>query len=61
MTAYTAGSAYANHADDAGRLDVGALADVALLDRDVFAGEAAGIAEASVAATWVGGEPVFAR
>ena len=61
MTAYTAGSAYANHADDAGRLDVGALADVALLDRDIFAGEAAGIAEASVAATWVGGEPVFAR
>lgn len=61
MTAYTAGSAYANHADDAGRLEVGAVADVALLDRDVFAGEAAAIAEASVVATWVGAEQVFAR
>lgn len=61
MTAYTAGSAYANHVDDAGRLEVGALADVALLDRDVFAGESAAIAEASVMATWVGAEQVFAR
>jgi hypothetical protein len=60
LTAYTGGSAYANHADDAGRLEVGALADVVLLDRDVFAGEAAAIAEASVLATWVGGEEVFA-
>ena len=60
MTAYTGGSAYANHADDAGRLEVGALADVVLLDRDVFAGEAAAIAETSVLATWVGGEEVFA-
>jgi hypothetical protein len=61
LTAYTAGSAYANHADDAGRLEVGALADAVLLDRDVFAGEAAAIAEASVVATWVGGAAVFVR
>jgi hypothetical protein len=61
MTAYTAGSAYANHADDAGRLEVGSVADVALLDRDIFAGEPAAIAEASVLATWVGAEQVFDR
>jgi predicted amidohydrolase YtcJ len=34
---------------------------VALLDRDIFAGEPAAIAEASVLATWVGAEQVFDR
>ncbi len=61
MTAYTAGSAYANHADDTGRLDVDAMADVAVLDRDVFAGDPHEIGDANVVATWVGGEQVFAR
>ena len=39
MRAYTEGSAYVNHLDDAtGRLGVGLLADLAVLDRDPFAG-----------------------
>ena len=59
LAAYTAGSAYANHADDAGRLEVGALADVVLLDTDVFAGPIEAIAAASVVATWVGGDVVY--
>lgn len=61
LAAYPAGSAYANHADDTGRLGVGALADVAVLDGDVFAGDSGVIADAAVMATWVGGEQVFAR
>lgn len=61
LSAYTAGSAYANHADDAGRLEVGALADVVVLDRDVFAAGPEEIAEATVVGTWVGGEQVYAR
>lgn len=49
------------HADDTGRLEVGALADVVVLDRDVLAGDPREIAEASVVGTWVGGEQVFSR
>src|SRR5690606_36861152 len=37
LTAYTAGSAYVNHLDDTGEVRVGALADLAVLDRDRFA------------------------
>ncbi|NNG37690.1 amidohydrolase [Flexivirga sp. ID2601S] len=35
ITAFTAGSAYVNHDDDAGRIAVGARADLALLDHDI--------------------------
>ncbi|WP_088315232.1 amidohydrolase [Kineosporia sp. R_H_3] len=37
VDAFTAGSAYVNHDDDAGRVEVGARADLAVLDTDVFA------------------------
>jgi predicted amidohydrolase YtcJ len=58
--AYTIGSAYVNHLDDVtGSVVAGMFADLIVLDRDPFAGEAAEIATTSVLATYVQGEPVF--
>jgi len=37
VEAFTAGSAYVAHDDDAGRVEVGARADLAVLDTDIFA------------------------
>ena len=59
MAAYTAGSAYVNHLDDCGAIAPGYLADLVVLDRDPFAGPPEEIALATVAATYVGGEPVY--
>jgi predicted amidohydrolase YtcJ len=60
LTAYTAGSAYVNHLDDVtGRLEVGMLADLAVLDRDPFAGPADEIGATRVVATYVEGRSVF--
>ncbi|AKJ09064.1 amidohydrolase [Streptomyces incarnatus] len=59
LTAYTAGSAYVNHLDGTGRVAVGALADLVVLDRDPFAGPPEAIAETGVALTYVGGERVY--
>ncbi|MFJ4781783.1 amidohydrolase [Streptomyces sp. NPDC088794] len=60
LTAYTAGSAYANHLDDTGQVRVGALADLVVLDRDPFDGPTEAIAETRVAGTYVGGARVYA-
>ena len=60
LTAYTAGSAYVNHLDDTGRVRVGALADLVVLDRDPFAAAPEGIADTRVALTYVGGARVYA-
>ncbi|MFD4872981.1 amidohydrolase [Streptomyces sp. NPDC058420] len=60
VTAYTAGSAYANHLDDTGRITAGALADLVVLDRDPFAAPAESIGETQVALTYVGGKEVYA-
>ena len=60
ITAYTAGSAYANHLDDTGRITAGALADLVVLDRDPFAAPLEEIAETQVALTYVGGTGVYA-
>jgi predicted amidohydrolase YtcJ len=60
LRAYTAGSAYVNHLDDeTGRLEAGLLADLAVLDRDPFAGPADEIASTRVVATYVEGKSVF--
>ncbi|MFI0806171.1 amidohydrolase [Streptomyces echinatus] len=59
LTAYTAGSAYVNHLDDSGRVAVGALADLVVLDRDPFADGPEAIAGTAVALTYVGGECVY--
>ncbi|MEU0430764.1 amidohydrolase [Streptomyces sp. NPDC006290] len=60
LTAYTAGTAYANHLDDTGSVRVGAIADLVVLDRDPFAGPPEAIKETGVALTYVGGERVYA-
>lgn len=59
MAAYTSGSAYLNGADDTGRIAVGVLADLAVLDRDPFAGPVEQIASARVVATYVEGREVY--
>src|SRR6478735_4034565 len=59
FAAYTSGSAWVNHRDDAGVLAPGAVADLVVLDRDPFAGEVAEIGAAGVVSTWVDGVPVF--
>ncbi len=60
MTAYTAGGAYVNHHDDVtGRLDVGHLADITVLDRDPFTAPMEEIADTRVVATYIEGEAVY--
>jgi predicted amidohydrolase YtcJ len=54
FAAYTSGSAWANHRDDAGVLAPGAVADLVVLDRDPFSEP-----DARVASTWIDGSPVY--
>jgi len=62
LAAFTIGSAYVNHLDgETGSLEVGKLADLALLDRNLRDLDAAPIGEASVQATWVEGLEVYAK
>jgi hypothetical protein len=58
LTAFTAGSACANHLDDTGSLMVGKLADIAILDRDLFDPGAGPIGDARVVATFIEGKAV---
>ncbi|MDT3395753.1 amidohydrolase [Streptomyces sp. B1866] len=58
LAAYTAGSAYVNHLDDAGSLRPGHRADLVVLDRDPFDGPADAIADTRVALTYVDGHRV---
>jgi len=60
LAAYTAGSAYVNHLDETGAIEVGRLADLVVLDRDPFDGPPDEIASAAVDLTYVGGERVYA-
>ena len=60
LEAFTLGSAYVNHLDEAtGSLAVGKRADLALLDRDPFAPDGGPIGDARVVATFVDGVAVF--
>ena len=59
FAAYTSGSAWVNHRDEAGTIEVGQVADLVVLDRDPFAGDPGGIAAARVVSTWVDGVSVF--
>ena len=60
LAAFTMGSAYVNHLDaDTGSIEPGKLADIAVLDRDVFAADAGPIGEARVLMTLVEGVSVF--
>jgi len=54
------GSAYVNHLDDVtGSIEVGKYADLAVVDRDLFAHPVEEIANAQVDATFVEGAPVY--
>jgi len=59
FAAYTSGSAYVNHLDEAGVLAPGRLADLAVLDRDPFTGDPAGIGATRVVATYLDGRAVY--
>lgn len=59
FAAYTSGSSWVNHRDDAGALDPGEMADLVVLDRDPFAGPAEDIGAATVRSTWIDGVAVF--
>ena len=62
LRAYTRGSAYAAFDDaDRGILKAGALADFALIDRDLTRVAPDGIRDAHVALTAVGGRVVYER
>jgi predicted amidohydrolase YtcJ len=59
LAGFTAGSAYVNHLDETGTLEVGKLADLAVLDRDLFDRAAGAIGEAQVVGTFVEGRSVY--
>jgi len=59
LRAFTIGSAYVNHLDDTGTIEVGKLADLVVLDRDLRDRGAGAIGDATVRRTFVEGEEVF--
>jgi predicted amidohydrolase YtcJ len=61
LEAFTAGSAYVNHDEDGGSLQVGCRADLALLDRNVFTAGAGAVADARVDMTVASGKVVYER
>ena len=61
IAAFTMGSAVVNHLDDiTGSIEVGKLADLVVLDRNLFDEAPDAIADARVELTLVEGERVFA-
>ena len=62
LRAYTAGVAYAGFMEtDVGILRAGNLADIVLIDRDLFTENPADLAQARVLKTIVGGRVVYER
>jgi predicted amidohydrolase YtcJ len=59
FAAYTSGSAWLNHRDDAGVLRPGAVADLVVLDRDPFAGPLDEVGATTVRSTWIDGVAVY--
>jgi predicted amidohydrolase YtcJ len=60
IRAFTLGSAFVNHLDaDTGTIEPGKLADLAVIDRDLFDAAAGPVGNAKVLATFVGGAAVF--
>jgi predicted amidohydrolase YtcJ len=62
VAGFTQGSAYVNHDDqESGSIQVGKRADLAVLDRNVFAAPATSLSDASVELTIASGRVVFER
>lgn len=62
LDAYTQGTAWINHLDaQTGSLEPGKLADLAILDTNLFALAAEDLHRAAVTQTWIGGECVYQR
>ena len=62
LEAFTGGSAWVNRLDDVvGSIEVGKMADLAVLDRDLFDRGAGQIADSRVVATFIDGVAVFER
>ena len=61
LAAFTSGSAYVNHDEEGGALQVGRRADLALLDRNLFTSGAGEVADAHVDMTVAGGKVVYER
>jgi predicted amidohydrolase YtcJ len=61
LAAFTSGSAYVSHDDDAGSIRVGDRADLALLDRNVFEPDTGPLGDALVTATIAAGRVVHDR
>ena len=57
FAAYTSGSSWVNHRDDAGTISPGAVADLVVLDRDPFL-DPSSVGAARVLSTWVDGQVV---
>jgi predicted amidohydrolase YtcJ len=61
LAAFTIGSAFVNHLEhETGSIEVGKLADLAVIDRNLFEHPVDEIADARVLQTWVEGERVYA-
>jgi predicted amidohydrolase YtcJ len=58
LTAFTRGSAFVNHDDDAGSIEAGMRADLAVLDRNPFDGPSNQIATTRVTMTLAAGRVV---
>ncbi len=62
VAGFTTGTAYVNHDDaDAGSIEVGKRADLAVLDRNIFTAPASELSDASVELTVASGRVVFER
>lgn len=59
LGAFTAGSAYVNHCDEAGSIRLGNHADFTIIDTDILTAEATSIGEIRVHRTVVAGETVY--
>lgn len=60
LAAFTTGTAFVNHMEhETGSIEVGKLADLAIIDRDLFGPDAGPVGDAKVLATVVGGEFVY--
>ena len=60
LDGFTMGSAYVNHLDDTGSIEVGKAADLAVIDRNLFALPVEEIYTGRVEQTFVAGERVYA-